>query len=321
VDTGEIDAEAKDLKEQNKDLELKVAQFGEIDLTPVVAPDPIGLRKQLTERKQAHSKQVAAWNAELAGLREQWEGGNRKLLREAQNNQRDLLKRHTDAGQDVVRLKEELRLAELEVSNLGAALENSATEIADLTAEVAALPDLKPQADALKAKIEAPLDTSDLDAKLETAAADAVHYQRFLDNQAKAQQRESFNSLVECNKERLKELGQLKAAKLAQIAEASGIPSLSFDEDGNFIFEGTTAGMLSTSQLIRLSQTLSTLYPPGVDLSLIDRAESLGQDVLLLVEEAKRTNRTYLATIVGQKPAAVPADVGVFVVKDGQVQS
>jgi len=207
------------------------------------------------------------------------------------------------------------------VSNLGAALENSATEIADLTAAVSALPDLKPQADALKAKIEAPLDTFDLDAKLEAAAADAVRYQRFLDNQAKAQQRESFNNLIECNKERLKELQQLKAAKLAQIAEASGVPSLSFDDDGNFLFENTTAGMLSTSQLIRLSQTLSTLYPPGVDLSLIDRAESLGQDVLLLVEEAKRTNRTYLATIVGQKPATVPADVGVFVVKDGQVQS
>jgi hypothetical protein len=335
VDTGEIDAEAHDLKEQNTNLETKVLQYGEIDLTPVEAPDPIGLRKMKSERtadynaqvkriKADHAAKVNGWNKELDGLREAVEGGKRKELRDAEENNEALLKRHKAAQSDVVRLKAELQLAEVECQNLAASLLESETVCSDLEAEVACLPDLTNEIAALQAKIAEPLElpafnTDDLDAKLEAAAAQAVRYQTFLDNQARAQQRDGHASLIEINKERLKELKQLKAAKLAEIAEASGIPQLAFDEDGNFVFEGTSAGMLSTSQLIRLSQRLSNLYPPGVDLSLIDRAESLGKDVLLLVEEAKANNRTYLATVVGQRPAKVPEDVGVFIVQDGRV--
>ncbi len=78
--------------------------------------------------------------------------------------------------------------------------------------------------------------------------------------------------------------------------------------------------MLATSQLLRLSQILCGKFPEGLSLSLLDRAESLGENVMQLVEQAKAQNRTILATIVGNKPAEIPADVGVWVVTGGRVE-
>ena len=79
-------------------------------------------------------------------------------------------------------------------------------------------------------------------------------------------------------------------------------------------------GMLSTSQLMRLSKDLSALYPPGFGIDLIDRGESLGQSIYDFIERAKRDDRTILATIVGDAPAKSPPEVGVFVVKGGKVK-
>ena len=62
---------------------------------------------------------------------------------------------------------------------------------------------------------------------------------------------------------------------------------------------------------------LSNLYPAGFGVDLIDRAESLGKSIFDFVEQAKAENKTILASIVGEKPAQVPADVGVFVVGAG----
>lgn len=337
VDTGEIDEEAKDLKDQNESLNTKIEGFGTIDLTPIDRVDVIALRKQLTDRKATHAAtvkklqgehaaKVAGWNTELAGLRDQWEGGKRKELKDAQAHQADTLDKHTALGEKIASLKEQLRVAEDQYYLLTAEVEASGKDVATLTAAVAALPDLKPQADALKAKIEAPLElpalnTADLDTKLQDAAANAVRYERYLENVGKAEQRKTFNDLLDLNKERLKELRLLKAQKLAEIAEASGIPKLSFDEDGNFVYEDTAADLLSTSQSMILSKYLESMYPEGFGLSLLDRSESLGDSIFKFIDAAKNGNKTILASIVGERPANVPENVGVFVVSEGKVSN
>jgi hypothetical protein len=78
--------------------------------------------------------------------------------------------------------------------------------------------------------------------------------------------------------------------------------------------------MISDSQLMKLSQALSSLYPEGFGLSLLDRGESLGKSIFTFVERAQKEERTILATIVGDKPAKVPEHIGVFVVEDGKVK-
>src|SRR5208283_4244436 len=101
--------------------------------------------------------------------------------------------------------------------------------------------------------------------------------------------------------------------------DTCGIKGLSFDETGNFIYQGTTAGMISDSQIMRLSSELSALYPEGFGIDLIDRGESLGRSIFEFVDRAKEENKTILATIVGERPAKIPANVGVFVVEDGKL--
>lgn len=77
--------------------------------------------------------------------------------------------------------------------------------------------------------------------------------------------------------------------------------------------------MLSTSQLMRLSSILSGHYPDGFGLDLIDRGESLGKSIFSFIERAKAEEKTILATVVGEKPAAIPEHVGVFVVEQGKL--
>jgi hypothetical protein len=78
--------------------------------------------------------------------------------------------------------------------------------------------------------------------------------------------------------------------------------------------------MLSESQMMRLSQAISGLYPEGFNLSLVDRGESLGRKgIAELVQHAKEDERNVLVTVVGDAPAETPPDVGVFVVSAGQV--
>jgi DNA repair exonuclease SbcCD ATPase subunit len=320
VDTGELDAEASDLKDQMQSLEHRIAGYGQIDLTPVEPVDVVSLRKAKTAKLTDHRAQVTKWQTELQVLRDEYEGGKWKELKQAQQHHADLLDKNTALHKQIAELETQLENARINYEASSKHLADQNALVTKLTAEVQSLPDLKPQAEALKAKIAAPCDTSDLDAQIEKGAAQQVRYEAFLERQNLATQRDQANTLLIADKDRLKEIKQLKAKKLAEIAESSGIPKLSFDDEGNFIYDGTTAGMLSTSQLMELSERLSDLYPEGLGLSLLDRGESLGKSIFEYVTKAQAENKTILATIVGEKPATVPANVGVFVVENGQVK-
>ena len=54
---------------------------------------------------------------------------------------------------------------------------------------------------------------------------------------------------------------------------------------------------------------------------IIDRAESLGKSVFLLIDRAKEEEKIILATVVGERPAEVPAEVWVWIVEKGEIKS
>ena len=114
-----------------------------------------------------------------------------------------------------------------------------------------------------------------------------------------------------------KQQAALKAAKVAKLASvdaAAKVPGLKFLDAGRFEYEGVSDGMLSDSQIMRLSAALARMYPEGFGISLIDRGESLGKSVLTLNAEAQARESTILCTVVGEKPAQIPEHVGAFVV-------
>lgn len=71
---------------------------------------------------------------------------------------------------------------------------------------------------------------------------------------------------------------------------------------------------------MRLSSALSSLYPAGFGLELIDRGESLGKSIYGFIEKVKREESAILATIVGEKPAQVPDEIGVWIIEEGKIK-
>ena len=163
-------------------------------------------------------------------------------------------------------------------------------------------------------------DTTAIDEKIAAAIEQKFKYDQYLKDKGQASLKaEDQDSLTELE-ESIRDMRKDKAGCLSEVNKKCTIKGLSFDDFGNFEYEGTTAGMLSTSQLMRLSSSLSKLYPEGFGLELIDRGESIGKDIFLFVNKAKEEEKTILATIVGERPAEVPNDIGVFVVEDGSIK-
>lgn len=85
-------------------------------------------------------------------------------------------------------------------------------------------------------------------------------------------------------------------------------------------YENTAFDMLSTSQLMTLSSKLSSMYTESLGLELIDKGECLGKSVMTLVNKAEKEEKNILVTVVGEKPAEIPENIGVFVVENGEVK-
>ena len=163
-------------------------------------------------------------------------------------------------------------------------------------------------------------DTTDIDKQIGEGREQNVRYQQYLKDQGAISLKAEAQDDLTDKDEQIRDLRSDKAALLAGINDKCTIKGLTFDEAGNFEYEGTTAGMLSTSQLMRLSSELGGLYPEGFGLELIDRGESIGKDIFLFVNRAKDENKTILATIVGERPADIPEEIGVFVVDNGEIK-
>ena len=297
ADNPKEDAELLALDSKAKELRAVLTGFGEIDLTaPPTAVDTANVRAEIQRVQDEHRKQV-----------EEVQESNRVI--QEHNSQ-------VDKGASLLPAwKKEMLDVEQQIKTLESKRDALAERIMSGTAWLA---DPKNTKHETIAQPTAP-DTSELHAKLATAAADEVRREQYASNQKRATQREAKRTELSTAEARQKELKSAKIKRLAEVGSKSGVTGLAFAEDGTFTFEGTAAGMLSTSQIMRLSESLSALYPEGFGLSLVDRGESLGKSIFALIERATAEDKTILATVVGEKPAKTPDGVGVFVVENGKV--
>ena len=164
------------------------------------------------------------------------------------------------------------------------------------------------------------MDTSaliDAEKAIQDAKIQQVQYENYVKEFAR------YEEKLNCNGE-LKTLeGNIKRARLekAQQQEAiNGIVEGLEYRDFQIWYENTTFEMLSTSQAMQLSSKLSALYPDSLGLELIDKGESLGKSVMLLVEKAQKEEKNILVTVVGERPTLIPENIGVFVVENGEIK-
>lgn len=326
VDTVELDAAIQAREAKAQEVRAKLKGYGDIDLTSV--PKPEGLELLQARRKEiidSHQGNIRAAHDEVAKRRFAYD----KQI-EAVNLDNSCIREHNyqveSKTKRVTLLFSEIKELNAEILRLTQKRDRSVEEF-DCAQEWLAQNDPKPLLSApqppamsdLLAILESQAATAEVDEAISRGLADQVRYEQYLANQTRASKRAQDEAEIEALDAEVRELRKNKIAKLKQSSEATGIAGLEFDEAGNFRFEGSEAGMLSTSQIMRLSSLLSAKYPPGFGVDLIDRAESLGKSILSFVERAQNENKTILAAIVGERPAEAPAEVGVFIVEKGVV--
>ena len=163
--------------------------------------------------------------------------------------------------------------------------------------------------------------TKEIEEKISNAKADEIRYTQYQSNLLKQEEKEHSEEMLRAQEELSRKLKQNKILKLKEVSSNTGIEGFRFDSEGIPMYENASMDMLSTSQLMQLKTACMSLLPNGIGLELIDRAESLGRDIYRYIDIAKKENKTILATIVGEKPAKVDEEIGVFVVDDGKVEN
>jgi hypothetical protein len=315
VDTTALDRELFDSERAASELRSKITGYGDIDLTKVEPVDASAMRVELDTIRKAQAAAMEGWE---------------KTCRDIDTKHGAALAAYTTANADVQRHNatvdrnnESLAETLKQIARLSAELQ-AAKDGADETQQwIAANPRRQsatiPTRPANPQKPEAP-DTAALEAKIQDAGATNAKAEQYAKNKKRADEKAADEKALLAREKRQREIKAEREAKLKEISNTCGIDGLEFDAHGDFIYQGTTAGMISDSQIMRLSSELSALYPDGFGLDLIDRGESLGRSIFEFVDRAKAEKKTIMATIVGERPAKVPPEIGVFVVDNGHVK-
>jgi DNA repair exonuclease SbcCD ATPase subunit len=305
VDTAEEDRAINAASVEAAELRAKVKGYGEIDLTPVSPVDVDALRlaraaivntaiSKAADAKDARRKVLTEFN-EAAEKIETHNIGVRIA-----NGARDKAAASVDALTDTIAgIESRIVALQEELKDANTSKNTRIKWLSEHPAQDELPRPSAPDTSEYQAIIEAKPDTFDVDCQIAEAGATNVKAKQYQANKARAEAKAADERRVlelEAEQRRLKDA---KVAKLAGIGAASKVPGLVFKESGGFEYEGTDAGMLSDSQIMRLSQGLSALYPAGFGLSLIDRGESLGKSVMQLQGEAEARESTILVTIVG----------------------
>lgn len=315
LDTSDLDEFIARNEQQAQVLRAEISGYGDIDLsgpnTPINTEE---IQKIKAQRQADHEAKQVERSKELQTLRVSYATAVQDANRFNQDARNHLHRRLiAQADADILRgqisaLTQKLGAIEEFLKNNPRIAETSMPVPPNRIAELESL-----------LQVSRP-DTSDLDKQLIDAAAyneKVSQTQKNLDRQKEKLDREArLKSVIET----LDGLRKDKIARLQVVQQNCKVPGVKFDAVGNLTYEDTQAGMLSTSQVMKLSAALSALYPENFGLELIDRAESLGKSIFTFIEKAKAEDKTILATIVGEKPAIIPADVGVFVVENGQLK-
>lgn len=294
VDTSEIDQSIVTNEIDARDLRAKIKGYGEIDLTEVKPINVDPLKKKLSDIRAKHEDTVNEIDIQ-----------NRVILIHNAAVDRQI-ERREDLSLDIQHINKEIEILQQKRIMVVADAEGCREWISQ---------------NIPKKEIEKPEppDTSIIESQIAEVAANQVRVEQYQKNLARSQERENDKDKLSQIEEKQRTFKKQKITKLSKISETCGIKELSFDESGVFTYQGTQAGMLSGSQIERLSKELSALYPEGLGIDLLDRGESLGRSIFQYVDIADKKKATILATIVGEKPAKIPERVGVYVVKDGIV--
>ena len=288
VDTTALDTEATNKDREASDLRAKILGYGEIDVTPVETVNLVELQSKLTTLRDEYQQACTLIETKNAEINDH----NRLVDRRLQSLE--------ETQKTIARLKTELQAAEGNEQSLNQWL--------------TANPHKKTEGTPTQP------DTAVLEAQIQQGAAQNVRAEQYQANLKRAEQKKADQQTLDALEGRLRQIKSERIKALKNVTTTCGIKELAFDEDGNFTYKGTMAGMLSTSEIMQLSSELSALYPPGFGIELLDRGESLGKSIFGFIERAKREEKTILATIVGERPATVPPEVGVFVVENGKVK-
>ncbi len=294
VDTNALDCDVARFEQEAQQLRAEIKGYGDIDLTEYPTVDLVELRARLAAVRQNNSDAVGNWQLENHRIRTH----NDEIEKAAKD-----------------RTEQEAHEARLtnEIGRLMAARETaiSMKRAADAFLAAHSRKEFAPQ--------PLPDPTHEIEAAIEQGAAQNVRAEQTAKAKARLCEKQAKQSSLCSLEHKLCTLRTEKIAALGRLSDSCGVPTLRFLENGNFIYEGVQSEMLSTSQVMKLSAALSGLYPEGLSVTLLDRAECLGKSIFEYVESAKRDNKTVLAAIVGERPAEVPAEVGVFVVENGKV--
>jgi hypothetical protein len=312
VDTTSLDASIETNLAEASNLSATLKGFGPLDLTPVEKPDLASLQAQRKLIVEKHYSDLQAV---------------RQKLKQVRDDNTTALSAYTNSLQ-VANARASSRLtAENGVAACRSEVAKLERKIAEYSRFLLENPPMDPppapvapDTSELEKQLGTSPPTQDVDLKIGEASAQEVRFNQYQAALKRDAEKKALEEKLSATENLVRRLRATKLEKLAEVTNTCGVPGLAFNQDGSFVFEGTEAGMLSTSQVMKLSSLLSSHYPEGFGLDLIDRAESLGRSVFEFVEKAKREDKTILATVVGEKPAAVPEDVGVFIVEGGKVQ-
>lgn len=302
VDTNSLDVEAHRLSGEASNLRASLAAYGDIDVTPAPAMDVQGLRAKLSEIKIADSNAKSQVRVQMDSTEKHFQSA---------------LRFANEANRHIAIHNSQVHQSRVKVADLRAQLQSLEKWIEENPEKLLVPEPAAPDTSAFKQILASEPDTSALEAKLSEALANEVRSQQYQANLAKAKEKNEKHDQLVANEARQRAIKAEKLARLAALSEKCGIEGLSFNENGDFVYQGSEAGMLSTSQLMDLSARLSSRYPPGFGLNLIDRGESLGTSIFKFIERARAEDKTILATVVGERPATIPENVGVFVVTGG----
>lgn len=288
VDTSDLDKDLLKTENEGRELRAKIKGYGEIDLTEVKPIDVAPMKEELTKIRRAYTN----------------------ASEEVISKNRDVTRHNTEVSIHGGRAKDIIHEIE--------ALEGQLVDARVRLTKNQAWLNENPR----QSEIPSPAapDTSALESKISDAAANEVRYEQYQKNIQRTKEKLADETKLSDLEAKYRGLKKDKTAQLSKISETCGIKELAFDESGNFIYQGTTAGMLSTSQIMKLSEELSSLYPSDLGLSLIDRGESLGKSIFLLIDRAKEEEKTILCTVVGEHPAKIPPEIGVFTVEKGELK-
>ena len=313
IDTADLDLKISEKEKQASELRAKIKGYGEIVLTEIVKPDMDKLNKTKADIQ-------AKINAEKQTV----EISNQKLKAEYNAKKQTALNEIADFNSLQKDKSTAIQSATKTLENILQYVTGSIFEkcfddnLANKT--IGLLPQPEPEkpliVDIPEPQYHLVDDTelSIIDQNIHDAKLLQVKYDQYLIDKKRFDAKEIDQNTLKITESAI---NILRKEKLTKQSEINGkIEGLEASETG-IKYEGTSFNMLSTSQLMKLSSELSAMYPEGFGIELIDRGESLGKSIFDFVAKAERESKTILATIVGEKPANVPENIGVFVVENG----